>query len=187
MVWTASGWAGSWFYYGLMQTVRQDHTLNDPMKVALYNNTVTPNPAANANYGYGSVIFPPAAEVFDDPGWPAGGPVAGNVTVTVTGERIAVTADNVQTTVPATLPGIHGSMIYDSVNLGPPDAPDNPGSVGQLARTSLAFHWFGGRADVTGGQLFLLWGPDGIAVQTVPVRPLPPPRRPRRKRKAAKT
>jgi hypothetical protein len=186
MVWTASGWAGSWFYYGLMQTPRQDHTLNDPMKVALYNNTVTPVPAANANYGYGSTIFPPAAEVSDDPGWPPGGPVAGGVTVTVTGERIAVTADDVRTATPATLAGIHGSMIYDSVNLGPGDNPDNPGLVGQLARTSLAFHWFGGRVDVTGGQLFLLWGTDGIAVQTVPLRPAPAPRKTRKRKAAAK-
>jgi hypothetical protein len=175
MAWTVSGWQGTWFYYGLTQGQAQTHSLADPMRVALYDNTRTPNPDALGANGYGTGVWA-AGEVTGGPGWPAGGLLLDNVAVAVAAGQIAVTADPVHSDPMTPVPGLpFGSMIYDSINTG-----------GSLARTSLAFHYFGGGVRVAAGDLILLWGPDGVAVQIAPLRPGPPPLvRRRRKAKAA--
>jgi hypothetical protein len=111
---------------------------------------------------------------------------AANVTVTITGETVAVHADTVSGGFDATMtsPPPYGSMIYDAINPGPPNPPG--GSLGQV---SLAFHYFGGPVPVNHGHLLLLWGPDGVAVQDVPLRTvavaLAPPAKRRKRKKAA--
>jgi hypothetical protein len=144
------------------------------MRIALYDNTRTPNPNAIGANGYGAGAWA-AGEVTGGAGWPAGGPLVDNVTVVPAAGQVAVTADPVHSPGQVRpVPGLpFGSMIYDSINTG-----------GSLARTSFAFHYFGGPVPVAAGDLILLWGPDGVAVQTAPLRPEPPPRSARRKRKA---
>ena len=161
MAWTRSGWHNSWFTSGL-QDPGSNHALPHPVRVAVFDNTVTPDsdyrtvawqgcPACCWNTG----------ELTSPPGWPAGGVTVPNVTVTTPGDQVIVTADDVISPGDCTFTP-SGDMLFDAQSTNP-----NP-------RMSLCFHWWGGPVPVSGGTLTILWSPAGIAELTTPLLAVTP-------------
>jgi hypothetical protein len=162
VAWTRSGWHGAWFYYGLEQ-VDMTHSLDHPMAVALYGNTVTPDGHAEHYAGYGRGCWE-RGELDSPPGWPAGGTdIPGGLSVAAIGDLMVV-AGLPAAAGPATLTP-HGSMIYDRA-----------ATTGLRPLLSFLYHYFGGPIPCTDGAFRIIWSPDGVAVMTAPLaEPLPLP------------
>jgi hypothetical protein len=129
-------------------------------KVALYNDTVTPNKLATAaQSAYGSAAWPAGAEQFDittgsGNSWPVGGmPLTGVAAVPpagTNGDQIIFDGDNTPGAGTLTLDGVEGDLVYF--------AAANAAQVNQ----GLAYHSFGGAQGVTDGTFSIIWSDEGI-------------------------
>ena len=163
MAWTVSGWHGSWTYLSGGSSGSSDHALGHAMRVALYDNSKTPDGRSNlvgssaTTPGYNTAQWA-GGEVASAPGWPAGGiTIPGGLTATAEPGLARVTGANVFSGGRVALTPF-GDMIYD------PQA-----SISTALRLSLCFHYFGGPVPAIGGTFEILWHQDGIAVMMVPV------------------
>lgn len=137
-------------------TLGYDSTTNaGDAKVALFNNTVTPDKdasAANAQYGAGTWLV--ASEVYTDPGteWPESGrpAVGAHVSYPVANVVMYDMADTASTGT-LTLSGIYGALVYY----------DNATPRG------ICFNYFGGENSVTTGTLTVVWNSNGLFRITV--------------------
>lgn len=128
----------------------------DTVKVALYNNTGTPDKDAAGNVtGYNTGQWVVANEVTDATNWVAGGRALASKTFTTpaTGVFMFDAADlagggNV------TLANVYGCLVYDDTITG-----TNP-----IADQGVCFNSFGGSAQsVSGGTFTIVWNANGIA------------------------
>lgn len=128
---------------------------SDTYKVALFNNSVTPDKdAAVASTYYNGGTWTTGNEVSQATYWPAGGrPLAGMTVTTITGGIIMFDATDTATNgALATLANVYGSMIYNDTN-----ANDQ----------GVCYNYFGGVNSVTSGTLTVVWNANGIARITV--------------------
>lgn len=132
----------------------------DTVKVALFNNSVTPDKdAALTSTGYNSGTWVTANEVTDATNWVAGGRALASKTLTApsTGVFMFDAADlagggNV------TLANVYGCLVYDdTITAG----------TGGVADEGLSFNYFGGPQGVTAGTFTIVWNANGIARVTV--------------------
>lgn len=103
MAWTASGWYVDTLKLEFIEDITFDLEL-DTHKVALYNNTLTPNFAASA----------PAYSTTNEitgTGYTAGGSVIANTTVAVSGAYVVWDGDDITWT-SSTLTGVRGANAY---------------------------------------------------------------------------
>lgn len=130
---------------------------SDTYKVALYNNTITPDrdvTAANSAYNVGQ--WATAQEVFQAVQWPQGG-VAGTslaITVPSTGVIMFDMADTASGSA-ATLASVYGTLLYDDTKTTP------------VADQGVVFNYLGGTNGVTGGTLTIVWNASGLFRITV--------------------
>jgi hypothetical protein len=127
----------------------------DTIKVALYNDTITPNNDVTsdplASYaGAGSQWA--SGEVIDSSGgadWPTGGQTLGTKTVDVTtADVVKVSAANVASGSTADISNAVGCLVYDNTL-----TPDKLG---------LCYNFFGGANSVTNGTFTIVWSANGI-------------------------
>lgn len=136
----------------LLNTVA--YTLNtDAHKVALYNNTGTPDKdAAGALNAYNGGAWVTTNEVTDATNWTATGRPL--VTPTVTNPATGVIMfDGVDTAGAGnvTLSGVMGCLVYDTT----------------VTNQGLCYNWFGGAQSVTAGTFTIVWSANGIFRITV--------------------
>ena len=133
----------------------------DSIKVALYNNTTTPDrtvSAANSAYAVGQWVV--GNEVTDVTNWVAGGRVLGTKTFTIdTGSSsICFSAANLSGAGNVTITNAFGCFVYD-----------NTIAAGvTVADQGLCYNYFGGAQSVVAGAFTIVWAtPGGGAVSAV--------------------
>lgn len=131
---------------------------SDTVKVALYNNTGTPDKdAAVGLTGYNTGQWVVANEVTDATNWTASGRALASKTFTTpsTGVFMFDAADlagggNV------TLTNVYGCLVHDDSI-----------TAGTVADQGVSFNYFGGPQSVTAGQFTIIWNANGINRWTV--------------------
>lgn len=158
MAWSASGvHRETLIDLAIKRSAALDLDAASMFKVALFNNSVTPDPDASAaNSAYNAGTWLVANEVSNG-GWSAGGLVIANLTVTAITKGFKFDGDDTANVSAATMSNIYGCHVYA-------DAVASP-----VADIGFTFHYFGGSAfSVTSGSLTLQWNASGILTMTGP-------------------
>lgn len=131
--------------------------LTDTVKVALFNNSVTPDKdAAVASTGYNTGTWTTGNEVTDATNWVAGGRALGSDTYTDVANAMMYDAADLAGGGTLTLAATHGCFIYDDTI-----------TAGTVADQGVCFNYFGGAQQVTNGTFTIAWHANGIFRFTV--------------------
>lgn len=131
---------------------------SDTVKVALFNNTGTPDPAAAvASTGYNTGQWVVANEVTDATNWVAGGrALAGKAFSFPAGSTFMFDATDLAGGGNMTVANVYGCLVYDDTI-----------ATGTVADQGISFHYFGGVQGVTAGTFTILWNVLGLHRATV--------------------
>jgi hypothetical protein len=133
-------------------TTAMDLNTDASFKVALYNNSITPDRnATSANSAYNVSAWATAQEVSQTVTWPAGGVALASISLdsSVSGVVFWDAADTASGAA-ATLTGFFGCLVYDDTITTP------------VADQGVCFNYFGGSQTVTGGVATIVWNANGI-------------------------
>lgn len=124
----------------------------DSFKVALYNNTITPdNDVTAANSAYNAGQWATAQEVFQAVQWPQGGVALAGVSLnSATADVVFFDASDTASGSTATLANVYGCLVYDDTLTTP------------VADQGISYNYFGGTNSVTNGTLTVVWHANGI-------------------------
>lgn len=130
---------------------------SDSIKVALYNNSITPDKnvtAANSAYNVGQ--WANTNEVSSSGQWAAGGVVLSGQTVNSgTSNVVFFDATDTASGSSATLSSVFGCLVYDDQLTTP------------VADQGICFNYFGGSQSVTTGTFTVVWNANGIMRATL--------------------
>ena len=126
---------------------------SDTVKVALFNNSVTPDQdAAVGSTGYNTGTWTTGNEVTDATNWVAGGrSLASKTFNTGTAATFFFDAHDIAGGGHVTLTATHGCLVYDDTISG-----------GTVADQGVSFNYFGGAQQVTAGTFTIIWHANGI-------------------------
>jgi hypothetical protein len=124
----------------------------DSFKVALYNNSITPdNDVTSANSAYNVGQWATAQEVYQAGQWAqAGVALASQALNSATADVVFFDAADPQSGTAATLANVYGMLCYDDTLTTP------------VADQGLSYNYFGGVQSVTNGQLTVVLHANGI-------------------------
>lgn len=124
----------------------------DVPKVALYNNTITPDQnATSASTAYNNGQWATAQEVFQAGQWAQGGvALAGTSLNSATSGVVFYDANDTASGAAATLANVYGCLVYDDTVTTP------------VADQGLCYNYFGGTNSVTNGTFTVVWNANGI-------------------------
>lgn len=130
----------------------------DTVKVALFNNSVTPDrDAAVGSTGFNTGTWTTSNEVIDATNWVSGGRTLANDAYSSGGTGIVkYDADDLAGGGTVTISGAHGCLVYDDTI-----------SAGTVADQGACFNYFGGAQSVTSGTFTIVWHASGIFTITV--------------------
>lgn len=124
----------------------------DSHKVALFNNSITPDQdvtAANSAYNVGQ--WANTNEVSQAGQWVAGGVALTSVTLDrATAATVFFDAADTASGSAATLANVYGCLVYDDTITTP------------VADQGVCFNYFGGAQSVTSGTFTIVWSSSGI-------------------------
>jgi hypothetical protein len=123
----------------------------DTIKVALYNNSITPDQnALVASTAYNTGQWAVANEVSQVGQWAvAGQTLAGQSVDASVAATVFFTGTNTASGAAATLANVFGCLVYDD-------------TVTATADRGVCYNYFGGSQSVTNGTLTLVWNANGI-------------------------
>lgn len=155
-------WTNSKIFTAYIQNIVTNVTAMDLdtdalLKVALFDNTLTPSQTvAAASSAYGTGVWA-AGGVFDASGWPAVGRDLASVTVSAaTVNPITFdAADTVSANSTTTLTNAYGCLVYDDTITTP------------VADQGICYNYFGGANSVTSGTFTVVWNAAGIFTLTL--------------------
>jgi hypothetical protein len=124
----------------------------DSFKVALYNNSITPdNDVTSVNSAYNAGQWATAQEVFQAVQWPQAGVVlTGQSLNSGTADTVFFDANDTSSGSAATLASVFGCLVYDDTLTTP------------VADQGASFNYFGGTNSVTNGTFTVVWHANGI-------------------------
>lgn len=124
----------------------------DVFKVALYNNTITPdNDVTSALSAYNTGQWITAQEVSQAVQWPAGGVALSGVSLNSgTADVVFFDAADTASGSAATLANVFGCLVYDDTLAAP------------VSKQGVCYNYFGGTNAVTNGTLTVVWHANGI-------------------------
>lgn len=127
---------------------------SDTYKVALYNNSITPDKDATAAlsaYNASTSAWLTANEVFQAGQWAQAGVALTSMTITTpaTGVIMFDAADTASSSA-ATLASVYGCLVYNDTKTTP------------VADQGVCFNYFGGVNSVTNGTLTVVWNASGL-------------------------
>lgn len=154
MAWTDSRVFGAYIEDSLEQRALFDNDAHT-FKVALYDNTVTPDRnAASASTAYNAGTWA-GGHVSDATGWPSVGRDLASITSAFSaGVYTFDAADTTSANSTTTLSGTFGCQVYDDTLTTP------------VADQGVSFHYFGGTQSVTSGTFTIQWNASGIMTFT---------------------
>lgn len=132
----------------------------DTVKVALFNNSVTPDrDAALTSTGFNTGTWVTANEVTDATNWVSGGRTLASKTFTTPSTGVFMfDAADLAGGGTVTLTNAFGCLVYDdTVTAG----------TGGIADQGVSFNYFGGAQSVTAGSFTVVWNANGIVRFTV--------------------
>lgn len=154
MAWSNSKVFGVLLEDALARTAAFDLN-SDSFKVALYNNSITPdNTVTAANSAYNAGQWANTNELSSSTDWPAAGKALTGVTWTRASAVVTWDADDLSSGTAATLSNVYGCLIYDDTLASP------------VADEGVCYNYFGGAASVTSGTFTIVWSASGIATFT---------------------
>lgn len=160
MAFTASAIFREWVAGPMFQASGTGYTGldSDTVKVALFNNSVTPDKdAAVASTGYNTGTWTTGNEVTDATNWVAGGRALASKTFTTPSTGVAMfDAADLAGGGNVTLANVYGCLVYDDTI-----------TAGTVADQGVCFNYFGGVQSVTAGTFTVIWSANGIARFTV--------------------
>lgn len=124
---------------------------SDTLKVALYNNSITPDQtvtAANSAYNVGQ--WATANEVHEAGQWAQGGVALASVTSSRASNVYTLDAADTASGTAADLANVHGCLVYDDTLTTP------------VADQGVCYNYFGGANSVTNGTFTVQWNASGI-------------------------
>lgn len=125
--------------------------VQDTVKAALFNNSVTPDrDAVVGSTGYNTGTWTTGNEV-SDTNWPAGGRQILTDAVTTGTSFVMYDAADTAGGGTLTLSATHGCLVYDDTITG-----------GTVADQGVCFNYFGGAQQVTSGTFTIVWHANGI-------------------------
>lgn len=124
----------------------------DSCKVALYNNTITPdNDVTSANSAYNVGQWATAQEVFEAGQWAQGGVALASQTVNSgTADVVFFDAADTASGSAADLASVFGCLVYDDTIATP------------VADQGICYNYFGGSNSVVNGTFTVVWHANGI-------------------------
>lgn len=132
----------------------------DAVKVALFNNSVTPDrDAALTSTGFNTGTWVTANEVTDATNWVSGGRTLASKTLTTPSTGVFMfDAADLAGGGTVTLTNAFGCLVYDdTITAG----------TGGIADQGISFNYFGGAQSVTAGTFTVVWHANGIVRFTV--------------------
>lgn len=132
----------------------------DTVKVALFNNSVTPDrDAALTSTGFNTGTWTTGNEVTDATNWVSGGRTLASKTFTTPSTGVFMfDAADLAGGGTVTLTNAFGCLVYDdTVTAG----------TGGIADQGVSFNYFGGAQSVTAGSFTVVWNANGIVRFTV--------------------
>lgn len=125
---------------------------SDTIKVALYNNSITPDQdATSANTAYNAGQWANTNELADGAEWAAGGVALGSKVVNSgTAGVVFFDAADTASGSSATLAAVFGCLVYDDTLTTP------------VADQGVCYNYFGGTNSVTDGTFTVIWSANGI-------------------------
>lgn len=129
----------------------------DTLKVALYDNDITPDKDAvitSTGYNTGQWVAS-GNEVADGTNWDAGGEPLTSKAATDQGSGITQFdgADTPQGGASTTLASVFGCLVYDDTTTA---------GTGGVADQGVTYHYFGGSQSVTAGTFTVVWHANGL-------------------------
>jgi len=136
----------------LGNTTAMDLNTDASIKVALYNNTITPdNDVTAVNSAYNVGQWATAQEVIDATNWVAGGrAIAGATIDSGTADTVFFDATDLAGGGAVTLTNAYGCLVYDDTIATP------------VADQGICYNYFGGAQSVTAGTFTIVWNANGI-------------------------
>jgi hypothetical protein len=149
MAWSASAVFVRTFD-GLSGTRNMNIAVDTP-KVALYNNSITPDKTVTAaNSAFNAGQWATANEVTDASGWPSGGRPLASITYTASSSTYTYdAADTASANATTTLASVYGCLVYDD-------------TATTTADQGMCYNYFGGTQSVTSGTFTVVWSASGI-------------------------
>lgn len=158
-------WSASAMFQAFVQSLLEDNATGyngletDPLKVALYDNDITPDKdAAVASTGYNTGQWTASGnEVTDATNWVAGGRTLAGAAVTDEGSGVTMfDATDLSGGGTVTLTNAYGCLVYnDDI------------TAGTVADQGMTYHYFGGGQSVTAGTFTIVWHANGLFRITV--------------------
>jgi hypothetical protein len=129
----------------------------DSFKVALYNNSITPdNDVTAANSAYNAGQWATANEVFEAGQWAqAGVALSGQTLNSASADTVFFDATDTASGSAADLANVYGCLVYDDTIAAP------------VADQGACFNYFGGANSVVNGTFTVVWHANGIWRATV--------------------
>lgn len=160
MAWTDSRVFREWITGPMFQASGTNYTGldSDAVKVALFNNSVTPDKdAAVASTGFNTGTWVTANEVTDATNWVSGGRTLASKTFTTPSTGVSMfDAADLAGGGTVTLTNAFGCLVYDDAI-----------TAGTVADQGASFNYFGGAQSVTAGTFTIIWNANGIVRFTV--------------------
>lgn len=124
----------------------------DSFKVALYNNSITPdNDVTSANSAYNVGQWATANEVFESGQWAqAGVALTGQTLNSATADTVFFDATDTPSGSAADLASVFGCLVYDDTIASP------------VADQGASYNYFGGSNSVVNGTFTVVWHANGI-------------------------
>jgi hypothetical protein len=125
---------------------------SDVPKVALYNNSITPdNDVTSANSAYNVGQWASANEVTESGQWAAGGVVLASTSLNSgTADTVFYDAADTASGSTADLANVFGCLVYDDTLTTP------------VADQGICYNYFGGANSVVNGTFTVIWSASGI-------------------------
>jgi hypothetical protein len=126
---------------------------SDTVKVALFNNSVTPDQdAAVASTGFNTGTWTTGNEVIDATNWVSGGRALASKTFTTpSAATFRFDAADLAGGGNVTITNAFGCLVYDDTI-----------TAGTVADQGVSFNYFGGAQSVTAGTFTIIWHANGI-------------------------
>ena len=157
MAWTASKVFSAYITDIINNTTAMDLNTDASLKVALYDNDITPDQtvtSANTAYNVGQWVTT-GNEVSDGAEWAVGGVALTSPTSVFATNVYTFDAANTASGTSATLIAVFGCLVYDDTITTP------------VADQGICYNYFGGTNSVTDGTMTVIWNASGIFAITL--------------------
>jgi hypothetical protein len=155
MAWSASKIFSAYVTDIINNTTAMDLNTDASIKVALFNDTITPSQTvASASTAFGTGVWA-SGEVFEAGQWATGGVALASITSAFSTNVYTFDAADTASGSAADLASVFGCLVYDDTITTP------------VADQGICYNYFGGSNSVVNGTFTVVWNASGIFALTL--------------------